>query len=42
MEVLTNISPHLSDPLVTTADFEKLRNDVDVDKEPGYVYEAIT
>ncbi|TBU32161.1 uroporphyrinogen decarboxylase [Dichomitus squalens] len=42
MEVLMNPGPHFPDPLVTPADIEKLTKEVDVDKELGYVYEAIT
>ena len=42
MEVQMNPGPHFPDPLVTPADIEKLSKDVDVDKELGYVYEAIT
>ncbi|RPD61970.1 uroporphyrinogen decarboxylase [Lentinus tigrinus ALCF2SS1-7] len=42
MEVQMNPGPHFPDPLVTPADIEKLTKDVDVDKELGYVYEAIT
>lgn len=42
MEVQMIPGPHFPDPLVTPADVEKLTKDVDVDKELGYVYEAIT
>ncbi|KAI0723432.1 uroporphyrinogen decarboxylase [Earliella scabrosa] len=42
MEVQMNPGPHFPDPLVTPADVEKLTKVVDVDKELGYVYEAIT
>ncbi|KAI0773816.1 uroporphyrinogen decarboxylase [Fomes fomentarius] len=42
MEVEMNPGPHFPDPLVTPADVEKLTKVVDVDKELGYVYEAIT
>ncbi|TFK86823.1 uroporphyrinogen decarboxylase [Polyporus arcularius HHB13444] len=42
MEVQMNPGPHFPDPLVTPADIEKLTKNVDVDKELGYVYEAIT
>ncbi|KAJ8501420.1 hypothetical protein ONZ51_g573 [Trametes cubensis] len=42
MEVQMNPGPHFPDPLVVPADVEKLTKNVDVDKELGYVYEAIT
>ncbi|KAH9943027.1 uroporphyrinogen decarboxylase [Epithele typhae] len=42
MEVQMNPGPHFPDPLVTPADVEKLTKNVDVDKELGYVYAAIT
>ncbi|KAK8870056.1 uroporphyrinogen decarboxylase [Kwoniella newhampshirensis] len=44
MEVLMEPlrGPVLPDPLVTPADFRKLRQDVDVQKELGYLFEAIT
>lgn len=42
MDVLMNPGPSFPDPLVTPADIEKLRKDVDVNKELGYVFEAIT
>ena len=42
MEVQMNPGPYFPEPLNTPADIEKLRKDVDVDKELGYVYEAIT
>ena len=42
MEVIMNPGPHFPNPLVTPADAEKLPKVVDVDKELGYVYEAIT
>ncbi|OBZ71919.1 Uroporphyrinogen decarboxylase [Grifola frondosa] len=42
MEVQMNPGPYFPDPLVTPADVEKLTKHVDVDKELGYVYEAIT
>ncbi len=42
MEVQMNPGPHFPDPLATPADIEKLTKNVDVDKELGYVYEAIT
>lgn len=42
MEVLMNPGPSFPDPLVTPADVEKLRKDVDVNKELGYVFDAIT
>lgn len=37
-----NPSPFFPDPLVTPADVDKLRKVVDVHKELGYVFEAIT
>lgn len=42
MEVQMNPGPFFPDPLETPADIEKLSKVVDVDKELGYVYEAIT
>lgn len=42
MEVLMTPGPFFPDPLTTPSDVEKLRKDVDVDKELGYVFEAIT
>ena len=42
MEVIMNPGPHFPNPLITPADAEKLPKVVDVDKELGYVYEAIT
>ncbi|KAJ3548829.1 hypothetical protein NMY22_g1115 [Coprinellus aureogranulatus] len=42
MEVLMNPGPSFPDPLVSPADIEKLRKDVDMDKELGYVFDAIT
>lgn len=37
-----NPAPYFPDPLNTPEDIEKLSKSVDVDKELGYVYEAIT
>jgi uroporphyrinogen decarboxylase len=42
MEVLMNPGPSFPDPLNTPADVGKLRQIVDVDKELGYVFQAIT
>ncbi|KAF9076564.1 Uroporphyrinogen decarboxylase [Rhodocollybia butyracea] len=42
MEVLMNPGPSFPDPLSTPADVDKLRQNVDVDKELGYVFKAIT
>lgn len=42
MEVLMNPGPQFPDPLNTPADIEKLNKVVDVNKELGYVFEAIT
>lgn len=42
MEVLMNPGPFFPDPLSTPADIAKLRSVVDVKKELGYVFEAIT
>lgn len=42
MEVLMNPGPHFPEPLETPADVSKLSKTVDVDKELGYVFEAIT
>ncbi|TCD71272.1 Uroporphyrinogen decarboxylase in heme biosynthesis [Steccherinum ochraceum] len=42
MEVLMNPGPHFPDPLNTPADIGKLTKTVDVNKELGYVFEAIT
>ena len=42
MEVLMNPGPSFPDPLVTPADISKLSKNVDVNKELGYVFDAIT
>ncbi|KAJ2933491.1 hypothetical protein H1R20_g3642, partial [Candolleomyces eurysporus] len=42
MEVLMNPGPSFPDPLVTPADISKLSENVDVNKELGYVFDAIT
>ncbi|GBE79145.1 uroporphyrinogen decarboxylase [Sparassis latifolia] len=42
MEVEMNPGPHFPDPLNTPEDLSKLRADVDVNKELGYVFDAIT
>ncbi|KAG6330407.1 hypothetical protein ID866_8682 [Astraeus odoratus] len=42
MEVLMNPGPTFTEPLDTPADVAKLSEKVDVDKELGYVFEAIT
>jgi uroporphyrinogen decarboxylase len=42
MEVIMNPGPHFTDPLNTPADIEKLPREVDVEKELGYVFEALT
>ncbi|KAF9008810.1 Uroporphyrinogen decarboxylase [Cyathus striatus] len=42
MEVIMNPGPHFPDPLVTPADIAKLNSVVDVNKELGYVFDAIT
>ncbi|TFK29249.1 uroporphyrinogen decarboxylase [Coprinopsis marcescibilis] len=42
MEVLMNPGPFFPEPLVTPSDVSKLRTEVDVNKELGYVFEAIT
>ena len=42
MEVLMNPGPSFPDPLNTPDDITKLRAEVDVNKELGYVFEAIT
>jgi len=42
MEVLMNPAPFFSAPLNTPDDIKKLRDQVDVNKELGYVFEAIT
>jgi len=42
MEVLMTPGPYFPNPLVTPADVEKLNKVVDVHKELGYVFEAIT
>ncbi|KAF7331778.1 Uroporphyrinogen decarboxylase [Mycena kentingensis (nom. inval.)] len=42
MEVLMNPGPQFPDPLNTPADIAKLREIVDVDKELGYVFKALT
>jgi len=42
MEVLMNPGPSFPDPLVTPADVSKLNPVVDVEKELGYVFRAIT
>ncbi|KAJ8475467.1 hypothetical protein ONZ45_g15598 [Pleurotus djamor] len=42
MEVLMNPGPHFPDPLNTPEDIAKLSPTVDVEKELGYVFRAIT
>ncbi|KZV73556.1 uroporphyrinogen decarboxylase [Peniophora sp. CONT] len=42
MEVLMNPAPSFPDPLNTPEDVKKLKQDVDVQKELGYVFDAIT
>ncbi|KAI0698919.1 uroporphyrinogen decarboxylase [Cytidiella melzeri] len=42
MEVLMNPAPSFPDPLNTPEDIKKLKANVDVNKELGYVFEAIT
>lgn len=42
MEVQMNPGPYFPNPLNTPEDVEKLTKDVDVNKELGYVFEAIT
>ncbi|KAJ3514886.1 hypothetical protein NLJ89_g2109 [Agrocybe chaxingu] len=42
MEVIMNPGPHFPDPLNTPEDVKKLKEVVDVDKELGYVFQAIT
>ncbi|KAJ7781606.1 Uroporphyrinogen decarboxylase [Mycena metata] len=42
MEVLMNPGPQFPEPLDTPADIEKLNKVVDIDKELGYVFRAIT
>lgn len=42
MEVLMNPAPSFPEPLNTPEDISKLRSEVDVKKELGYVFEAIT
>lgn len=42
MEVIMNPGPHFPDPLNTPEDVDKLHKVVDVQKELGYVFEAIT
>ncbi|KAI0052625.1 uroporphyrinogen decarboxylase [Auriscalpium vulgare] len=42
MEVLMNPGPSFPDPLNTPADIAKLRTTVDVNKELGYVFAALT
>ncbi|KAL4241350.1 uroporphyrinogen decarboxylase family protein [Abortiporus biennis] len=42
MEVQMTPGPYFPDPLNTPADIEKLTKNVDVNKELGYVFEAIT
>lgn len=42
MEVLMNPAPSFPDPLTTPEDIQKLRKNVDVKKELGYVFDAIT
>ena len=41
MTVEMNPGPHFPEPLRTPADVEKLNSNVDVNKELGYVFEAI-
>lgn len=42
MEVIMNPGPHFPDPLKTPEDIAKLSPTVDVQKELGYVFEALT
>jgi len=42
MEVQMNPGPHFPEPLITPEDVKKLSSVVDVNKELGYVFEAIT
>jgi uroporphyrinogen decarboxylase len=42
MNVIMNPGPHFTDPLNTPEDLEKLPREVDVGKELGYVFEALT
>lgn len=42
MEVLMNPGPSFPEPLQTPADIAKLRREIDVNKELGYVFAAIT
>ncbi|KAG1753731.1 uroporphyrinogen decarboxylase [Suillus paluster] len=42
MEVIMNPGPHFPNPLNTPEDMEKLPREVDVEKELGYVFEALT
>jgi len=42
MEVVMAPGPHFPDPLVTPEDIKKLTEHVDVDKELGYVFKALT
>lgn len=42
MEVQMNPGPYFPDPLTTPDDVTKLRTSVDVNKELGYVFKAIT
>lgn len=42
VEMLPAKGPHFPEPLVTPADVSKLKTEVDVNKELGYVFEAIT
>ncbi|KAH8830603.1 Uroporphyrinogen decarboxylase [Flagelloscypha sp. PMI_526] len=42
MEVLMNPGPFFPDPLNSPEDIKKLSENVDVDKELGYVFEALT
>lgn len=42
VEMLPSKGPHFPAPLETPKDIERLHKKVDVDKELGYVYEAIT
>ncbi|KAI9246122.1 uroporphyrinogen decarboxylase [Phascolomyces articulosus] len=42
VEMIAGRGPVFNDPLVTPDDLSRLKKDVDVDKELGYVYDAIT
>ncbi|KIY45952.1 uroporphyrinogen decarboxylase [Fistulina hepatica ATCC 64428] len=42
MEVLMNPGPEFPEPLNTPEDIQKLRTEVDVEKELGYVFQALT